>query len=90
MIKTVDFQGPIASAADVERFFTALIAAGCNFHPDDPLSKMVLISTGERSFDAEEGWRLDALMAQAWQAVGDEVYAIGLRCFRRHDASGAH
>lgn len=83
---TIDYAGPIRSEADVRAFFRALCAAGCNFHPDDPLSGMVWLDGPDdadgRCFSPTEGRRLDALMNAAHSVAGDAVYTIGMECFK--------
>jgi hypothetical protein len=64
-------QPNIQTADDVREWFTALHAAGINFHPESDFTDYVQYGSGERSFTDEEAERMNAAMRRCYELVDD-------------------
>jgi hypothetical protein len=51
---------------------------GWGFHPDTRFADYVCLLTGEPTYTDEDAALRDALIAQAFALVGDDIYAVGL------------
>lgn len=69
----------IESEEDVRTFFRYLVQdLKLNFHPDTTFEDYIEFDTGEPSFSEAEAKRLNAMMDQCFETIGEKVYEVGL------------
>lgn len=83
----IDVHDPVINdESDVRAWYTALLDAGFNFHPDDDFADSVVYASGEPAVTPTQARSMNAAMARTFAVVADP-YAIAIEVTRSHELS---